>query len=80
MKRIYMVWLNYHNKDEVYEEWAIKGDFETALKAAHDVLEAQEDLKDIDFWNDDMEKPFALVNRCGWARYKGIPEYYYIDE
>lgn len=80
MKRIYMVWLNYHNKDEVYEEWATKGDFETILKAAHKVLETQEDLKDIVFWNDDVDKPFAQVNRCGWTRYKGIPEYYYINE
>ena len=24
MKRIYMVWLNYYDKDEVYEKWAIK--------------------------------------------------------
>ena len=80
MKRIYMVWLNYYDKDEVYEEWAIKGDFETALKAAHELLEAQEELKDIDFWNDDEDKPFAQINRCGWTRYKNIPEYYYVND
>ena len=80
MKRIYMVWLNYYDKDEVYEEWAIKGDFEKALEAAYEILEAQEELKDIDFWNDDADKPFINVNRCGCARYKGIPEYYYVEE
>ena len=84
MKRTYMVWLNYYNKDEVYEEWAIKGDFEAALEAAQEVLEAQEELKDIDFWNDDIHRTFVHVNRDGWERYKDrgkdIPEYYYIDE
>ena len=60
------------------EWWEVSGGFEGALETAFNKIECDYYVKEIFFWNEDEDKPFAHVSRCGWSRYKDIPEYYYV--
>ena len=77
--RFYSVFiLNYYGND-LDEWWEVSGGFEGALEAAFKKIEWDCNVKEIFFWNEDDDRPFARVDREeGWEKYKGVTEYYKI--
>ena len=60
------------------EWWEVSGGFEGALEAAFKKIECDCDVKEIFFWNEADDRPFAHVDRKGWEEFKDVTEYFKI--
>lgn len=60
------------------EWWKISGGgFEGALEAAFKKIECDCNVKEIFFWNEADDRPFAHVDREeGWERFNDVTEYF----
>ena len=77
MNRFYSVLVLDYYGNAFNEWWKINGGgFEGALEEAFKKLECDDMVKEMFFWNEAEDRPFAYVYRCGWTRCKDIPEYY----
>ena len=78
--RFYSVLILDYSGNAFDEWWKISGDFKGALEEAFKRIECDYKVKEIFFWNESDDRPFAYVDREeGWEKFNDVIEYFKVN-
>lgn len=80
MSRFYSVLVLDYYGNAFDEQWKINGGFEEVLDEAFKRIECNYKVKEIFFWNEADDRPFAHIDREeGWEKFNDVTEYFKIN-